>query len=384
MPKRMILRVLAGLPVAFLVFVATVAPVHSTTVKVSVDVSAESTRLVLTHSDPVSHVIQSSRHKITILYTKPVQLDPPETRLDGPIFDRLRQSDPHEIVVQTGSKYDRFESFELRNPYRLILDLKGRPERRSSRFRKRQAPEPLPDTIVVIDPGHGGVEEGAIGPSGLKEKDVTLALARRLRLALTDAGSGISVVLTRDEDRAVGLDERTGVANHNRADLFLSIHVNASPRAAAWGAETYYLSTDATDDEARLLAAQENRNAGGSRSGDKGGALDLVLWDLAQNHHLAESSALAESVQRHLNGLAGTRNRGVRQAPFRVLMGATMPAILVEVGFISNPEEEERLRTSKYLNQIVNAMAAAVSEFLINLERFNGTPPAGAVGPDRP
>ena len=213
---------------------------------------------------------------------------------------------------------------------------------------------------------------------------MTLALARRLRLALTSAGSGLSVVLTRDEDRAVGLDERTGVANHNRADLFLSIHLNASPRAAAWGAETYYLSTSATDDEARMLATQENRGSGESRSGDKDHALDLVLWDLAQNHHLGESSALAESVQRHLNRLTGTRNRGVRQAPFRVLMGATMPAILVEVGFVSNPDEEERLRTSEYMNQVVNAIVAAVREFLTNLERFNGDASAGALGPDRP
>jgi N-acetylmuramoyl-L-alanine amidase len=380
----MILRALAGLPVAYLAFVATVAPVHATTVKVSVDVSAESTRLVLTHSDEISHVIQSSRRKITILYTRPVQLDPPEVRQDGPIFDRLRQRDPNEIVIQTGSKYDRFETFELRNPYRLIVDLKGRSDRRSSRSRQRHAPESLPSTIVVIDPGHGGVEEGAVGPTGLREKDVTLALARRLRLALTNADSGVSVVLTRDEDRAVGLDERTGVANHNRADLFLSIHLNASPRAAARGSETYYLSTDATDDEARQLAVQENRSGGGSRSGDHDGALDLVLWDLAQNHHLAESSALAESVQRHLNRLTGTRNRGVRQAPFRVLMGATMPAILVEVGFISNPEEEERLRTSAYMNQVVNAIVVAVREFLTNLERFNGSAPSGALGPDRP
>ena len=153
-------------------------------------------------------------------------------------------------------------------------------------------------------------------------------------------------MLTRDEDRLVGLDERTAIANHNRADLFLSIHVNASPRARASGAETYYLSTNASDDEARILAALENQSGQQDSAVPnprvEQGSLDLVLWDLAQNQYLAESSALAESIQQHMNWMTGTRSRGVRQAPFRVLMGAMMPAVLVEVGFISNPEAGRR------------------------------------------
>jgi N-acetylmuramoyl-L-alanine amidase len=194
-------------------------------------------------------------------------------------------------------------------------------------------------------------------------------------------------VLTRDEDRLVGLDERTAIANHNKADLFLSIHLNASPRARATGAETYYLSADATDDEARILAALENQ--AGSQAVKRPdqrveqGSLDLVLWDLAQNQYLAESSALAESIQRHLNRLTGTRSRGVRQAPFRVLMGATMPAVLVEVGFISNTDEEELFQTSSYRARVVTAMAAAVEEFLLDLERYSvpGSVGRGTVRP---
>jgi N-acetylmuramoyl-L-alanine amidase len=177
-------------------------------------------------------------------------------------------------------------------------------------------------------------------------------------------------VLTRDEDRLVGLDERTAVANHNKADLFLSIHLNASPRRDATGAETYYLSTEATDDEARTLAALENRSHSSPRSEAQTDPLDLVLWDLAQNQYQAESSALAESMQRHLNLLTGTRNRGVRQAPFRVLEGAMMPAILVEVGFISNPDDEARLGSAAYRARVVGAMVNAVQEFLLDLERF--------------
>jgi len=293
--------------------------------------------------------------------------------------------DDRTLSLDTGSRYDRYETFELRNPFRLVLDLKPAP-RKGDRRVPSDSPS-RPSTIIVLDPGHGGVEHGAVGPTGLREKEVALTLARRLKRALEKRDRSISVVLTRDEDRLVGLDERTAIANHNQADLFLSIHLNASRRSRATGAETYYLSTRATDDEARILAGLENRPGGDEAAPPdqrvEQGSLDLVLWDLAQNQYLAESSALAESIQRHLNHLTGTRNRGVRQAPFRVLMGAMMPAVLVEVGFISNPAEEDLLRTSSYRTLVVEAMATAVEEFLRNLERYAAPGSAGR-GTGRP
>jgi N-acetylmuramoyl-L-alanine amidase len=192
------------------------------------------------------------------------------------------------------------------------------------------------------------------------------------------------VVLTRDEDRLMGLDERTAIANYNRADLFLSIHLNASPRPEATGAETYYLSTDATDAEARTLAVRENLSPGGAAELPPELAdLQLVLWDLAQNRYLAESGALAESIQHHLNQLTGTRDRGVRQAPFRILMGAMMPAVLVEVGFISNEKQEAMFRSSSYRADVVDALAAAVEDFLRNLERL-AVPASSTAGQGRP
>jgi len=351
------------------------------TVGVTVDVSSDSVRLMLTHSAQVGYVIETSRGKVRVRYADPIQLDPPSERFDGPILQRYRLRDGRTLTLETGRDYDRYESFELRNPFRLVLDLKTAPkttrqERRRSRAR--------PTTIIVLDPGHGGVEHGAVGPTGLMEKDITLTLARRLKRELERGNRPISVVLTRDEDRLLGLDERTAIANHNRADLFVSIHVNASPRSKATGAETYYLSTDATDDEARILANLENRPGGGKPDQRIGNdSLDLVLWDLAQNQYLAESSALAESIQQQLNRLTGTRNRGVRQAPFRVLMGAMMPAVLVEVGFISNPDEEQQLRGPSYRTRVVDAMAAAVEEFLLNLERFDA-PRSSGLGTVRP
>ncbi len=297
---------------------------QGTTVDVTADSSPGSTRLVLTHSRSVVYAIEATRDKVRIRYAEPVQLRPPTARFDDRILKRYGMRGDRVLTLYTGPNYKRYEAFELRNPFRLIIDLRGAPPESKSGQERFPSPD-QPSTIIVIDPGHGGVEHGAIGPTGLMEKDVTLALARQLKRALQEADPSISVVLTRDEDRLVGLDERTAVANHNRAYLFLSIHLNASPRPDASGAETYYLSTDATDDEARILAALENRQIGQNgrpmpHERVEKGSLDLVLWDLAQNQYLAESSALADSIQGHLNLLTGTRNRGVRQAPFRVLM----------------------------------------------------------------
>jgi N-acetylmuramoyl-L-alanine amidase len=359
---------------------ALAAPV---TVQVAVADTAESTRLVLTHSARADFVIEAARRRVTILYTDPVALEAVEEPVEETVLRRLRQADERTLVVECGPDYESYESFALQNPFRLVLDLR----RRGRDGARRQAPpEPrsLPRRVVVLDPGHGGTETGARGPAGLVEKDVTLALARSLARAIHETDPTIAVVLTRDEDRLVGLDERTAIANHNKADLFLSIHLNAAPRANATGAETYYLATEATDHEARTLAALENRalDEAPVRDGDSpAGALDLVLWDLAQNRYVAESSVLAESIQRHMNRLTGTRDRGVRQAPFRVLMGAMMPAVLVEVGFVSSAAEEQRLASPDYQQQVVQALAAAVREFLSDVDRQSG-PAARGAAPD--
>jgi N-acetylmuramoyl-L-alanine amidase len=352
-------------------------------VEISADSSASSTRLVLTHSRQVTYDIIAADKQVEIVYAEPVKAIPADNRLDDPILKRFFLEDDHRLILRTGPAFRTYETFELNHPFRLVIDLLGSREGAAG---TSTAP-PLHDPekkVIVIDPGHGGIEQGAIGPSGLREKDIALELAQKLKAAL-EKDAALSVVLTRDEDRLVGLDERTAIANHNRADLFFSIHLNASRRTSARGAETYFLSADATDDEARTLAALENRASGVDENavysnGKEGKGLDLVLWDLAQNQYLAESSVLAESMQRHLNELTGTRDRGVRQAPFRVLMGATMPAILVEVGFISNSKEEELLKSLGYRNQVVSAMAAAVHDFLRDLERLS-RPVSSDAGP---
>lgn len=365
------------------------AQAQQSTVQIKVDASQASTRLILTHSSAVAYEVREREGTVEIAYANPMRAEPAALVLDDPILSRYELQGGNRLVLHTGPGFRSYDAFELRNPFRLIIDMQG--SRRTAESPVVQPPRPRPGAqgkIIVIDPGHGGVETGAIGPTGLQEKDIALDLARRLRRILQN-DPNLSVVLTRDEDRLVGLDERTAIANHNQATLFLSIHLNASPRPKAHGAETYFLSTKATDDEARTLAALENDASGVSDDsvytveGERRD-LDLVLWDLAQNQYLAESSVLAENMQIHLNELTGTRDRGVRQAPFRVLMGATMPSILVEVGFISNPDEESKLRDEVYRTRVAQAMGAAVHDFLADLERLSRPTHSGAPGTGRP
>jgi len=345
---------------------------------VTVDSSGPSTRLVVTKIGPVLHAITEFEDHVDIVFADPVVVKPASRVINGLILAGWALENERRLVLKTGTGYRKYESFQLRNPSRLILDLLGDRETGGGTAPSQERAG-ADRTVIVIDPGHGGRERGATGPSGLIEKDVTLVLARKLRAQLQKDPT-VSVVLTRDQDRFLPLDERTAIANHNRADLFISIHLNASRRRKAFGAETYFLSPEATDDEARLLAGQENAAGGGDETlkaampdyEERG--LDLILWDLAQNQYMAESSSLAEAVQREMNQLTGTRDRGVRQAPFRVLMGATMPAILAEVGFVTNADEERMLRQDDYLDRIVYALTRAVQQFQTGLDTYQ--PPA--------
>jgi N-acetylmuramoyl-L-alanine amidase len=334
---------------------------------------------------------------------------------DGPLLERIKFVEgmrTSEIVLYTGPEFGTFSTFEMGEPFRLVVDLRRRAANPpATRLDTSGAPPaggavppgahpgaippagtagetpapglppagtapappaasggvapPIPDAAaftIVIDAGHGGEEEGARGPTGLLEKDVTLDIAKRLRDRLSN-DTGVQVLMTRDEDRRVPLDDRTALANHARADLFVSIHANSSRRDNATGSETYFLSYQATDDETRAVAAIEN-NPKQLDSGVPGTTgLDLVLWDLAQSAFLKESSDLAETIQDRLNDTLGVRNRGIKQAPFRVLMGATMPAVLVEVAFISSAEEEKRLKDAAFKDRIADAIAASIRNF---------------------
>lgn len=220
---------------------------------------------------------------------------------------------------------------------------------------------------VVIDAGHGGHDSGAMGKRGTKEKDVTLAIATRVGRLLADRG--LEVVLTRDDDTFVRLEDRTRIANEAKGDLFISIHCNAAESRKPRGIETFTLNV-AADRYSIRLAARENASSEKSISD-----LQFILADLATKANTEESQRLATRVQKGLVGglkqsWSGVRDLGTKQALFYVLLGAKMPAILVETSFISHPEEEKRLGSKKYQADVAQAIADGVQGFLADRERL--------------
>lgn len=212
---------------------------------------------------------------------------------------------------------------------------------------------------IIIDPGHGGAETGATA-NGVVESHLTLQVARLLKSRL-EQKMPARVVLTRNEDVTVPHGQRVAIANQNKGELFISLHFNSYSGSRARGAETYFLSRQASDKLAQSLADAEN--AGGEEESAPSDGLELILWDLAQSHHLSESQRFATLVQQELNTTLGLADRGVRQAPFRVLVGTNMPAVLVELGFISNAEEAARLQDPLYLDELANSLVRAVIRF---------------------
>jgi N-acetylmuramoyl-L-alanine amidase len=272
-----------------------------------------------------------------------------------------------------------FKIFSLSNPPRVVIDVIGTgclptPEQEKKDSLPTGTPPVVagtPPTLaqqlglgigtVVIDPGHGGKDPGAVGAGGLYEKDVVLDISRRVK-TLLEREMGCRVELTRDTDRFIPLEERTVIANTRRADLFISIHANASRNRRARGVETYFLNL-ATDREAMELAAKEN-----ATSTRKIGDLQLILNDLMRNSKINESSRLARAVQENLVRVLGesykdVKNLGVKQAPFYVLIGAQMPSILVETSFISNQTEERRLRSKDYRQKLAEGIVAGIKAY---------------------
>ena len=217
---------------------------------------------------------------------------------------------------------------------------------------------------IVIDPGHGGLETGAEGRYGTKEKTITLEIALKLK-RIIERNLPYRVQLTREEDVDVSLERRAAIANNYKAFVFISIHANGSYRRTARGSETFFLSLNATDEEVRRLAYMENNSTEleGIQSEEEDN-LKLILWDMAQSSFIRQSSVLAEKIQAKLNSLSGTLNRGVKQAPFKVLTGVACPAVLVETAFISNPDEEKNLIKDEFQNRIATAIYLGLADFL--------------------
>jgi N-acetylmuramoyl-L-alanine amidase len=214
---------------------------------------------------------------------------------------------------------------------------------------------------IVIDPGHGGRDPGAVSPNGTTEKEIVLKISKELKKILKK--KGFTVIMTRDDDSFVRLRDRSRMANNTGAHLFISIHCNGSGvNSEATGFETYYLSTAKTS-WARAVEAKENSVIEFEAPEEKESILEYILWDLAQNEYLRESSELAESIQDCMATKIDIVNRGVKQANFHVMREIYMPSVLVEAAFITSPKEEAKLKTAKFRQKIAEGIANGVMEF---------------------
>ena len=318
-------------------------------------------RLTIDAQPAVGHRVTRDGSRITIRFDADA-LDFAPASGAAPEFVSAVRVDDKSLVVDLGPLATTFRVTEDRDPTRFVIDLLAPGASPTPARPALQEPPAIEVTqsagvrTVVIDPGHGGEDAGVKGAAGTIEKDLTLQIARRLKAGI-ESRIGLRVLLTREGDDTVDADKRTAFANNNRADLFLSLHANASLRSDARGAQVLTLALD--DYKRRGQTSTTGGNVpvvGGTMR-----AIEAVPWDLAQIPFAAKSLALGAVVARHLNeqGVPLYR-RPTDQVPLRILAGANMPAVLVEVGFLSNADDEKALMGDEAINAIVNALVDAI------------------------
>jgi len=274
---------------------------------------------------------------------------------------------PLEISTQLSFRLNQtfvnYRDEVLTDPLRLQISISTSNHNSNSNGNPKNSPKNFDNLVdvIVIDAGHGGQDYGAIGPTGLAEKDVVLDIALRLEKLLVK--EGFKVILTRTDDTFIPLADRTQIANSNGADLFISIHANSSRKRNISGSETYFLA-QAKNDEARALASFENSSLRFEQENpEELSDLDFILLDLVQNQFLKESSDLAYMIQENMGRKLPIVNRGVDQAGFFVLNKAYMPAVLVETAFISNKSEEKLLKSSAFKQKIAEGVLSSILNF---------------------
>ncbi len=309
-------------------------------------------------SDPYRIVIDLSNTRAS----KALDASSQTTNLMKGIRSAARDSGEYRIVLDLNRKV-RPRSFTLQPDgemgYRLVVDLHATdlnptPILTSQQERRKQKKV----MVIAIDPGHGGRDPGAIGRKGTREKDVTLAVAKKIK-TLVNKTPGYRAVLTRERDQYVVLRNRVKKARGHRADLFLSLHADSYRSPSAQGASVYALSLNgASSEAARLIAQKENSSdlIGGISLDDKDELIASVLLDLSQTATIQDSLELGSDVLKHMGKISRLNNRAVQQAEFAVLKAPDMPSILVETAFISNPREELKLRSSKYQLKMAKAI----------------------------
>jgi N-acetylmuramoyl-L-alanine amidase len=368
---------------------AAAGPQASPFLQLSVEDLTDACRLTLTSNYP----IRSSVEKNGIYLLVRIRADQPFRIRRNSFRSRYIDSigwtegaDFYVLNIKVRMSDFKHATSSLTDPPRLVIDVlpEGIDPQPEAEDAAKEAPPPVPEKkpgagvstpspvqnraqgyrTIIIDPGHGGLEVGAMGQNGTLEKDITLSLSRKLR-AIIERNLAYRVVLTRDRDVDVPLEMRAAIANNEHAFLFISIHANGFPGSKARGAETYFLNLNATDEEARRLAYMENNSMELDQiQGDADDDIKMILWDMAQSNYLKQSSQLAELIQSELNTLRDTRNRGVKQAPFKVLTGVACPAVLVEVAFISNPDEERKLLTDDFQDAVAEAIYAGMAKYI--------------------
>jgi N-acetylmuramoyl-L-alanine amidase len=336
------------------------------------------TRIVVETRAALTFTTVSSREEIRVQFPRlAVARARNEEIGDGLVREvRLEPNGGDAVLrVPLEGKVGGIRTASLQDPFRMVLDIYRQREPTGGGQRT-----PAADALhlIVLDAGHGGHDPGATGPSGLMEKDVVLDVTRRVARLVED-GLGIKVALTRSTDVFIPLRERTSFASRLHADLFVSIHANAHPQAVSEGVEVYFLSSEASDSEARRIAAVENGviKLENPASRQKSELLKSILWDLAQSEFQQESSVMAETVLDSMTRSLRLVPRGVKQAGFYVLGGAPMPAILIEIGFLTNHKEERRLATPEYREAVARAIYAGLAEYKRRLDQRVRT--AGAV-----
>lgn len=297
------------------------------------------------------------------------------------MVEAVHEPDPVTLAVELGPKLGalRTSTETAGIASRIVLDFLPKAEAAPAPPVTPAAPPELTAQsapslrTIVVDPGHGGEDGGVRGAGGAKEKEVTLAVARRLK-QIVEARLGVRVLLTRNDDRNVPLDHRAALANNNKADVFLSLHADGSLRPSTSGATVLYAAFDGDAAAAARAALGSERLptfGGGARD------IDLVLWDLAQYRHLDQSASLADLVQQQFLGRVPLAAHPIERAPLRVLESANMPAVLVEIGFLSNPGQEKQLTSPDFQATVAQAIFDAILKFRDALDAARRSAVAG-------
>ncbi len=268
-----------------------------------------------------------------------------------------------QLAFQLRSSIEGHEFYQNSDPSELVVTLRTPLSKSADRIKDVKSRWRL-DTIV-LDAGHGGKDGGTVGHHGTKEKDITLDITKRLGMLL-EKNTNIKVVYTRDEDVFIPLYKRTKIANESNGKLFVSIHVNSNPNRNAKGFETYLLRPGKTDDAIEVASRENGVIRLEDRTADPYAELsgaNLIMATMAQSMFMKESEDLAAIIQTELDKRIDSKDRGVKQAGFYVLIGASMPNVLVEAGFLSNPKEERNLKKASYRQKIAEGLFSAIISF---------------------